>query len=326
MIFDRNYKASVFSMLYEESENVMDLYNGIYDDKCTDPNDIEINTLKNEDGVEGGIFAKFKNNLSFIFGAYLNLFEHQSTINRNIPLRMLIYVAKLLSNMVETKQLYKEKAVKIPSPRFVVFYNGLKEAPEKETIRLSAQYGTEVKNPELELTVTVYNINTETSSDVLKKSRTLREYMEYVDRVRKKMTGLNDEAEKRKAMERVIDECIEDGILKKLLMERREEIIMTSILQYDQAAHEAALHEDGYDEGYDSGYDSGELAALIKLIGKKTRRGMDIPEIAGEIEEDESFVRKIKDIAERVSPEYDEKKVLEEYFRLEEKKPEKQMA
>ena len=283
MTYDRNYKANVFSMLYEDKENIMDLYNGIYDDKCTDPNDITINTLKSEDGVEGGIFAKFKNDLSFICGAYLNLFEHQSTINRNIPLRMLIYVAKLLSGMVETKQIYRENAVRIPAPRFVVFYNGLKDAPEKEVLRLSAQYGTDAEDPELELKVTVYNINTDKGGEILQKSRTLREYMMYVDRVRLSMEGINDEAEKRTVMEKVVDQCIEEGILSKLLTERREEIIMTSILQYDQAAHEAALHDDGYDEGYEAGEKRGEdmLGKLILAL-QTSGRDEDITKAASD--------------------------------------------
>ena len=158
-------------------------------------------------------------------------------------------MTKILSNMVETKQLYKEKAVSIPAPRFVVFYNGNKDAPEKEILKLSAQYGTKTKDPELELKVTVYNINTNKGSEILKNSRTLRKYMIVIDRARLALTGIKDDAEKRNALEKVIDGCIEDGILAKLLQERREEIIRVSILQYDQAAHEAAIHEDGYEEG-----------------------------------------------------------------------------
>lgn len=249
MLYDRNYKASVFSMLYEDKENVMDLYNGLYDEKCTDPEDITINTLTDEDGVESGIFARFRNDLSFIFGAYLNLFEHQSTINRNIPLRMLIYVSKLILSLVDKNQLYRESAVSIPAPRFVVFYNGMKDAPEKEIMKLSAQYAAEEADPDLELKVTVYNINTDKGQELLKKCRTLREYTLFVERTREALEGKKSEDEKRAALNKVIDGCINDGILEKLLMERREEIIVFSILNYDQEAHEWALHADGYDEG-----------------------------------------------------------------------------
>ena len=257
MNYNREYKSSVFSMLYEDRENVMDLYNGIYDDKCTDPNDITINTLSDEDGVSSGIFARFKNDLSFIFGAYQNLFEHQSTINRNIPLRMLIYVTKLITSSIDKRKLYREKAIKIETPRFVVFYNGRKDYPAKAELKLSDQYKTKQTDPDLELKVTVYNINADKGIELLERTRTLKEYMTFVDRVGKAMEGAKDKNEKTEAMNAVVDGCIKDGILAKLLMERREEVIMASIFEYDQAAHEWALHEDGYDEGVEAGIQQG---------------------------------------------------------------------
>ena len=275
MNYNRNYKASVFSMLYEDKENVMDLYNGIYEDKCTDPDEIIINTITDEEGVESGIFARFKNDLSFIFGAFLNLFEHQSTVNGNIPVRMLIYVAKVISMMIPKEQLYRESAVKIPAPRFVVFYNGTKDAPLKTELRLSNQFKVRLDEPDLELKVIIYNINTDKGNEILNKSRTLREYSVFVDRTRSALEGTKDEAGKRHALKQVIDECIADGILVKLLTERREEIIMTSILNYDQAAHEQALYEDGYDvgiqkgreQGREEGREEGRASTLLNNVG-----------------------------------------------------------
>ena len=334
MSYNREYKSSVFAMLYEDRENVMDLYNGMYDEKCTDPGDIQINTLTDEDGIERGIFAKFKNDLSFIFDSYLNMFEHQSTINHNMPLRLLIYVAKMFSRLVDTRDLYRKNAVKIPSPRFVVFYNGTDEAPAQMELRLSDQYKRDEADPNLELKVTLYNINTDKGSEVLKKSRTLREYMVFVDRTRKALDGLQDQGEKRKALCDVIDQCIADKILVKLFTERREEIIMASILDYDQAAHESALRADGYDNGYetgygngygngydsgyDNGYDNGEISTIIRLIGKKIKKGMGIEDIARETETDAGFVQQIAAMAERVSPDYNTDKILTEYLKTKE--------
>lgn len=289
MNYDRNYKASIFSMLYEDKENVMDLYNGIYEEKCTDPDDITINTITDEDGVESGIFARFKNDLSFIFGAFLNLFEHQSTVNENIPLRMLIYVAKLMSMIITVRQLYRERAVKIPAPRFVVFYNGTKEAPLQTELRLSDQFKVRLKEPDLELRVVVYNINTDKGSELLNKSRTLMEYATFVDRARKALGVAKDETEKRQALSRVIDECIAERILVKLLTTRREEIIMTSILNYDQEAHEQALYEEGREEGKEEGREEGIWLGTIKAVermmknmGIPLENAMDALEIKGE--------------------------------------------
>ena len=280
MNYDRNYKASIFAMLYEKKENIMDLYNGIYDDKCTDPDEITVNTLTDEDGVESGIFARFRNDLSFIFGAYLNMFEHQSTINNNIPIRMLIYVTELINKMVPRKQLYKETAVKIPAPRFVVFYNGEKDAPLETELKISDQYAAEQTNPDLELKVVVYNINTQKGSELLEKSHTLREYMIFVDRARTALSKAKDELEKRQALEKVIDECISVGVLTELLTERREEIIMTSILNYDQTAHEQALYEDGYEEGALIGTLKA-VRGMMKNMGVSLEKAMDTLEITG---------------------------------------------
>ena len=330
MYYDRQYKSSVFALLYEDRENLMDLYNGLYDEKCTDPEKISFNTLKDEDGVESGIFMKFRNDLSFIFDSRLHLYEHQSSVNQNIPLRMLIYVTVLIKKLVKTKDLYKERAIGIPAPRFVVFYNGTNDMPAKTELRLSDQYMMKDNDPELELKVTVYNINTEKGGELLTRSRTLREYMLFVDKAREAMQGKETEEDKRAAMNGVIDWCIERDILREFMKKHRKEIVMISILQYDQEAHEAAIFEEahdagydeGYDEGHDAGYDAGEVSNQISLISKKKAKGKTHQVIADEIETDISFVDEICRIAENISPEFDVKTICAEYMsrhRLKEK-------
>ena len=318
MYYDRQYKASVFALLYEDKENLMDLYNGLYDEKCTEPDKISINTLKDEDGVESGIFMKFRNDLSFIFDSRLHLYEHQSSVNKNIPLRMLIYVTVLIKKLVKTKELYKEKAVGIPAPRFVVFYNGTEDMPAKTELRLSDQYMVKAKDPELELKVTVYNINIEKGGELLMRSRTLREYMLFVDKAREAMQGKETEEDKRAAMNGVIDWCIERDILAEFMKKHRKEIVMISILQYDQEAHEAAIfeeaHDAGYDEGHGKGYEEGEVCVHIDQISKKKAKGKTHQIIADEIETDISFVDEICSIAESISPEFDVKTICAEYM------------
>lgn len=201
-------------------------------------------------------------------------------INGNIPVRMLIYLAKLISMIIPKEQLYRERAVKIPAPRFVVFYNGTKDAPLKTELRLSDQFKVRQDEPALELKVIVYNINTDKGSEILNKSRTLKEYSIFVDRARKALEGTKDEAEKRQALSRVIDECITDGVLVKLLTARREEIIMTSILNYDQAAHEQALLEDGYDEGRESTI-LNNVKSLMETMKMTVDQALDALQICG---------------------------------------------
>ena len=155
--------------------------------------------------------------------------------------------------MTSRKELYREKAIELPAPSFAVFYNGMADMPKRTELKLSDQYEVKQDKPDLELKVTVYNINSVKGAEVLSKSRTLQEYTEFVERTRKALEGKKSDEERREAMSRVIDQSIADGILVKLLTDRRDEIMDTSIFQYDQEAHEWALHEDGYEEGIQQG-------------------------------------------------------------------------
>ena len=264
MSYNREYKSSVFAMLYEDKENLLDLYNGVNGRSLANADDITVNTLTDKDGVESGIFMKVKNDVSFIFDSCLNLYEHQSTVNSNIPLRMLLYVARLMYSMISRKELYREKAIGLPAPRFAVFYNGTAKMPAKAELKLSDQYEVKQDKPDLELKVTVYNINSDKGKEILDKSRTLHEYTEFVERIRKALEGMRTDEERREAMNKVIDQCMADGILVKLLTERRDEIMETSIFQYDQEAHEWALHEDGYDKGIQQGIQQGMQQQELK--------------------------------------------------------------
>ncbi len=98
---------------------------------------------------------KIKNDISFLYDVYLSLYEHQSTICKNLPLRMLLYILELFKDMYERKLLYRKKAVELPVPQFYVFYNGGEEMVDREEYCLSDQYKIAVENPALELKVIV---------------------------------------------------------------------------------------------------------------------------------------------------------------------------
>ena len=121
----RNHKDSVFRMLYLDEKELLNLYNAVNGTNYTDVENLEINTLQN------AIYMNMKNDVSFLFNFQVNLYEHQSTVNPNMPLRDLIYVSKLLQKMVRDCDLYGSSLVKIPAPRFVVFYNGTEKQPER---------------------------------------------------------------------------------------------------------------------------------------------------------------------------------------------------
>ena len=87
----RNYKDTVFRMLFQEKETLLSLYNAVNGTDYNNPEDLEITTLQD------AVYMNYKNDVSFVFDFVLNLYEHQSTINPNMPLRDLIYVTKAIT-------------------------------------------------------------------------------------------------------------------------------------------------------------------------------------------------------------------------------------
>ena len=251
----RNYKDSIFRMLYLDEKELLNLYNAVNGTNYTDVENLEINTLQN------AIYMNMKNDVSFLFNFQVNLYEHQSTVNPNMPLRDLLYVSKLFQKMVRDCDLYGSTLVKIPAPRFVVFYNGTEKQPERNVYRLSDSFSKKQENPELELTVTVLNINAGNNAEILGNCKTLREYMQYTDKVRAYALKMPIE----EAVEKAITECIKEDILAEFLKKNRAEAMEVSIFEYNEEQHLANLRREGYEEGVQQGKAMDILELLSEL-------------------------------------------------------------
>ena len=155
-----------------------DLYNAIFDTNYDENTAIDIVTIKDV------LFRTLKNDVSFVLDKrFVVLVEHQSSINGNLPLRDLLYMSTVLKRMIDTKQLYREKILRIPRPAFIVLYNGPEDIPEYQELRLSDAYLCDKEEREedaLQLIVRVYNINSEKNAEILKKCETLRQYSRFV--------------------------------------------------------------------------------------------------------------------------------------------------
>ena len=121
-------------MIFSEKRALLDLYNAMNGTEYNDPELLEINTLEN------AIYMSMKNDLSFIIDSRLTLYEHQSTFSPNLPLRCLIYVSDLYSVMTKDENLYGTKTIQIPTPRFVIFYNGTEKMEDIKVLRLSEAF------------------------------------------------------------------------------------------------------------------------------------------------------------------------------------------
>lgn len=236
----RQYKDRLFRMIFREKKELLSLYNAVNGTDYDAPDALEINTLEN------AIYMNMKNDISFVLYMELNLYEHQSTFNPNIPLRDLLYIARELEKLTVRKSLYSDTLVKIPTPRFVVFYNGTSNQPERRLLKLSDAYEKRMEDPDLELQVLMLNVNQGKNQEIMEKCRSLKEYMLYVSKVREYIVVEGIQA----AVDRAVDECISEGILRDFLLQNKAEAIQMSIFEYDEDREQELLKKAYLEEGY----------------------------------------------------------------------------
>ena len=244
---NRQYKDTVFRMLFSEKENLLSLYNAVTGSHYQNAEALKIVTLEN------AIYMGMKNDLAFMLETNIYLYEHQSTINPNIPLRDLIYIGIEYQQYLNDKSLYSSKLQKIPAPKFMVFYNGTDDVEDRMELKLSSAYEHLAGEPDLELKVLMLNVNEGHNKELMEQCQTLKEYAIYVARVRKYASELN----LNDAVERAITECIKEGILVEFLRKNRSEVKMVSILEYDKEWEEKKLRKAEYEAGKEDGRNEG---------------------------------------------------------------------
>ena len=274
---NREYKSDVISMMLQIPEYALDVYNAMNNSAYTDSDMIQIMRLEN------GISLSVRNDASFFINNYLNLYEHQSTYSPNVPLRFLIYLTDLLKNTIEKRDLYGRKRVQIATPHFAVFYNGTEKRPEKEVLKLSDAFINRMDTPEIELIVTVYNINPDNNTQLLAKSKVLSGYMIFVNRVRgnlehqKKIaqnaseydeTAYEEDLEA--AINEAIDYCIEHHIMETFFRENRSEVTKSMVLDYTWERREELIRAEEYEDGKREGYAEGVSVGIAE--GEKRGR------------------------------------------------------
>ena len=249
-VANRKYKDTIFRMLFSDKKNLLSLYNALNRKNYSDCDQLEIVTLEN------AIYMSMKNDLAFILDLALFLWEHQSTYNPNIPLRDLMYIAKEYEKYIKEKgiSLYSNRQQKIPAPQFIVFYNGNRKIGERMEHRLSDAYETSNGEPALELKVLVININEGYNQKLMESCQLLKEYAQYVSKVRtyKKTLKLNE------AVEKAVEECIQEGILREFFLKHRAEVVAMSIFEYDREWEEEILRKEEFEAGKELGEQLGK--------------------------------------------------------------------
>ena len=272
VVADRKYKDRVFRAVFKEKKDLLELYNALRGSDYTNPEDLEINTLEN------AVYMKMKNDLSFLIKGEQKLYEHQSTINPNMPLRGLFYLTDLFRKMIgaEGRKLYGSGRIQISTPYYVVFYNGTKDQPDRQLMRLSDSYTVKGEEPPcLEMTALVLNVNLGHNQELMEKCRKLQEYAQFVAAVRRYR---EKDADLTTAINHAIDECIQNNILAEFLMKNRAEVMDMLWYEYNEEEHIASEKEISFAEGETAGKIRGKAEDILELLE-------DLGEIPQELQE-----------------------------------------
>ena len=254
---NREHKDSVFVDLFYQDEtakkNLLSLYNALHDTNYEDE------TIIRKVKIDDVLYKNFKNDISCeVNGQVLVFGEHMSTINRNMPLRCLMYVGRAYEQLVDSKARYRTTLVKIPTPEFYVFYNGEKEQPLEQVLTLSDAFMNPVGENSVELKVKVININSDKAHEVLDKCGILKEYSQFISTVRK----YSDEEG---AIKKAIKECIEKGILADYLKRKGSEVENMLIAEYSYEEDMQVKLQEGIWQGRREGITlSADIFQMVK--------------------------------------------------------------
>jgi hypothetical protein len=239
---NRKFKDSVFTLLFSKKNNLLELYNAIENTNYGSDTDIRITTL------EDALFMEQINDISFVVdGKLVVLIEHQSTINPNMPVRMLIYISRTYEKIVDKDGLYSTKKMSIPKPEFIVLYNGVEECPDKQVLKLSDMFSEPLGEglANLELEVTVYNINKGRNEELARRSENLKGYEIFVSLVRDYLKVMD----RGSAIGRAVSECIRQGVLKEFFNEHGSEVENMLITEWNWDDAKRVWQRESKEEG-----------------------------------------------------------------------------
>ncbi|BFK90958.1 hypothetical protein [Blautia producta] len=266
---NRNYKDSLFRMIFGNRKAALELYNAINHSNYQNPEQLEITT------IEGAIYMGVKNDLSFLIDSVMNLYEAQSTRNPNMPLRGLIYFARVYQGYVEKRELdiYSGSRIKIPLPQYIVFYNGLQEEPDRREYRLSDAFERKQDSYCLECVATVLNINTGHNRQLMENCSLLWQYAFFVSKVRLYLERYPENLEG--AVDMAVEECIEEDILADFLKKQRGEVKDVILTEYNAERHIRNEKKLSYEEGVKEGIEKGLEQGIKAFIAEKEEENAD---------------------------------------------------
>lgn len=144
----------------------------------------------------------------------------------------------------------------------------------------------------LELVCRVYNINEGHNKELLSRCIWLSDYMVFVDKVREYHKG-HDVEELHQDIDRAIDYCIKNNILREFFKDRRAEVLTVTAVDYTYERRMELNYNEGKEDGIRDGRVLERREMLINKIAKKLSKNKTIEQIADELEESESTIREL---------------------------------
>ena len=258
MAVNRNYKDSVFTKLFSDPDLLRELYCAIKGVTLSPDIPVSINTL------EKVMYMNLYNDISFeIGGKLVILIEHQSTINPNIALRLLMYIARVLEKTVKGKSLYSGKRLSIPWPEFYVLYNGQDSFPDEVIYRLSDLFErpealglSKNAKPLLELEARVININEGRNEVIAKRCKKLSEYSAFIAKTYEYVEEFGDKEE---AVNEAVKFCSRHGILKEFLEIHGSEVLNMLLEEWNMEDAKEVWQEEAREDGLKEGLNKGKI-------------------------------------------------------------------
>ena len=274
---NRNYKDSVFVDLFAKDiyakKNFISLYNALHDTNL-DVDSTSVEPVM----IEQVLYMKYYNDIAMLVdNKIVVLVEHQSTINENMPFRLLEYIARIYEKLTSPRDKFGKKLVKLPVPEFYVFYNGTDDFPSEKTLKLSDafiqpddKYGITDYFP-LEISVKVININIDTNNPILLRCNVLQQYSTFVEMVRQNIADDIDDP-----FTAAINMAIDLGVLSNYLERKSTEVRNMLLTEYDYDTDIAVQRK----EAFDDGISQGELQAKIQTAKNMLVKNIPIDVIA----------------------------------------------
>ena len=251
---NRTYKDRLFKIIFEDKKELLSLYNALTGKNYQNPDELEINT------IDDVIYMHLKNDMSFILDDWQNLFEQQSTFNPNQPLRGFFYFADLYKVKYFGKKIYSTRLLKIPTPQYIVFYNGTTSMPDRKELRLSDAFQQPTEQPDIEVVAHMLNINYGHNKELMERCRKLKEYAQFIDIIRHYLRE-NKQWSNEQAISKAIDDCIQNNILRDILQKERLRVMASILSEFDEVGYKEMIREEAYEEAYGEG----EISGMIKL-------------------------------------------------------------